>query len=209
MFNDYIVKHDDFIKLTNSFTNIGDYRAINCCLNLLDTEDLLIEGLAYPVDITRYATLSGLCYIRAFREVVETLNTKAGTTFFRELVIDNDINLLKVIWQPEVIPLISGEMQPKSFIKASLLMDSVSSCRQYKLYEYLQKYLKVISLKGEVRLFTKDLREVAGCLELYPRYKEFSRCILKPTLESMEQILGVKLEVKGSKREVIISKKLV
>jgi hypothetical protein len=207
MFNDYIVKHDDFIKLTNSFSTIGEYRAINCCLNLLDTEDLLLEDLAYPVDITRYVSLSGLCYSRAYKEVVETLfNT---TTLFKELVIDEDLKLVKVIWKPDIIPLISGIMPPKTFIKSSLLMDKVSSYKQYRLYEYLQKYLKVISLKGEVRLFTKDLREAADCLEVYATYKDFSRCIIKPTLGYIDKLLGISLEVKGSKREVIISKKII
>lgn len=206
MFNDYVVKHDDFIKLTNSFRSIGEYRAINCCLNLLDTEKLLVEGLAYPVDVTRYATLSGLHYSKAYNEVIEILfNTK--DMFFKELVIDVELRTIKVIWLPYILPLISGEMEAKTFIKSKLIMDSTSSYRHYRLYEYIQKYLKLLNLRGEIRLFTTDLREVSKCTEVYPTYKEYSRSILKPFLTTLGELLNVNLAIKGSRREVTIMKK--
>lgn len=208
MFNDYVVKHDDFIKLTNSFSTIDEYRAINCCLNLLEQEDLLTEGLAYPVDITRYATLSGIHYALGYSELVSFMKTHINT-FFNSVELEEKLKLIKVVWKPEIIPLISGEMQPKTFIKSKLPMDSIKSYKQYRLYEKLQKYLKVISIKGDVRLFTTDLREAANCVTTYKDYTEFARNIIIPTLNSIEKELGTKLSVKGTRREVVISKKQI
>jgi hypothetical protein len=208
MFNDYVVKHDDFIKLTNSFSTIGEYRAINCCLNLLGPEDLLIEGLAYSVDITRYADVSSLPYAVGYSDLVLFMKTHRNT-FFNSVDLNEHLKLMKVIWKPEIIPLISGEMQPKTFIKSKLAMDNVQSYKQYRLYEKLQKYLKVISIKGDVRVFTADLREAANCVTTYKDYTEFARNIIKPTLTSIEKELGIKLAVKGSRREVVISKKQI
>jgi hypothetical protein len=208
MFNDYVVKHDDFIKLTNSFSTIGEYRAINCCLNLLEPEDLLIEGLAYSVDITRYADVSSLPYAVGYSDLVLFMKTHRNT-FFSSVDLKEHLKLMKVVWKPEIIPLISGEMQPKTFIKSKLAMDNVQSYKQYRLYEKLQKYLKAISVKGDVRVFTADLREAANCVTTYKDYTEFARCIIIPTLTSIEKELGIKLAIKGSRREVVISKKQI
>lgn len=205
MYKNYVVKHDDFIKLTNSLTTIGQYRAINACLCLLDTESLLIEGLSYPVDVTRYATVTNIHYSRAFFEVLEILK-KFKDTFFEDIIVDEKLRTLKVVWKPEIIPLISGEMEAKTFRRSKLIMEHTSSYRHYRLYEYFQKYLKTINLRGELRFFTADLREASNCIEVYPSYKEFSRSVLKPFLTTLEEFLEIKLTLKGNKREVTIMK---
>ena len=213
-----VLKHDDIVRLGREFEGLKESRFLNCCLVGQDSYNLFNKADYYPVNITRYAEKNGLAYSEAYREVKEfaikhmeqTLFIKLsnGSTWGTPLIYDiefcDDIKFLKIKWNKEVIPMISGKIEDGKFKRYDARMDSTSSNKIYLLSELLQRNLYKLSLKPySFTLSTIDIREVTGTLHTYIEYYELSRNVIKPTLKEMAKTIGEKLIIaKGSKREV-------
>ena len=217
-----VLKHDDIVRLGREFEGIGESRFLNCCLVGQDSYHKFEEYEYYPVNIQRYADKAGLPYHKAYIEVKEfaikhmeeTLFIKLanGSTWGTPLIYDiefcDDIKFLKIKWNKEVIPLISGTMEKGKFLRYDARMDSTSSNKVYLLSELLQRNLYKLSLKPfTFTLSVMEIREVTGTVHSYPEYYELKRNVITPTLKEMAETIGEKLVlVKGNRREVMFAR---
>ena len=212
-----VLKHDDFVKFGREFEGIGESRFLNCCLVGQDNYTKFVEYEYYPVNIQRYADKAGIPYSIAYKEVKEfaikhmeqTLFIKLanGSTWGTPLIYDiefcDDIKFLKIKWNKEVIPLISGQMEVGQFKRYDARMDSTSSNKVYLLSELLQRNLYKLSLKPYTfTLSTMEMREVTNTLTTYAAYNEFNRNVIRPTVKEMAATIGEHLLFKGNRREV-------
>jgi len=217
-----VLKHDDIVRLGREFGGLKESRFLNCCLVDLDNYNRLADFEYYPVNIQRYADKNGLAYSEAYKEVKEfalkhmeeTLFVKLanGSTWGTPLIYDiefcDDIKFLKIKWNKEVIPLISGTMENGKFLHYDARMDSTSSNKVYLLSELLQRNLYKLSLKPfTFTLSVMEIREVTGTVHSYPEYYELKRNVITPTLKEMAETIGEKLVlVKGNRREVTFAR---
>jgi plasmid replication initiation protein len=213
-----VLKHDDIVRLGREFGGLKESRFLNCCLVGLDNYNRLADFEYYPVNIQRYADKNGLAYSEAYKEVKEfaikhmeeTLFVKLanGSTWGTPLIYDiefcDDIKFLKIKWNKEVIPLISGTMENGKFLRYDARMDSTSSNKVYLLSELLQRNLYKLSLRPfAFTLSIMEIREATGTIHSYPEYYELKRNVITPTLKEMAETIGEKLTlVKGNRREV-------
>ena len=212
-----VLKHDNLVSLGREFEGVKESRFLNCCLVGMNSHNLLNETEYYPVNITRYAKVNGLTYAKAYQEVKEyavkhmeqTLYVKLanGATWGTPLIYDikfcdND-KFLKIKWNKEVIPLISGTMEAGKWCKYDPETDSVPSNKVYLLTELLQKneYLFYRNPKS-FTIQTVDLREATNTLSSYPEYKDLNRKVIQPALKEMKRVFNLDIIYKGNKREV-------
>jgi plasmid replication initiation protein len=212
-----VLKHDNLVSLGREFEGMKESRFLNCCLVGQNSNNLFNETEYYPVNITRYAKVNGLTYSVAYKEVKDyavkhmeqTLYIKLpnGSTWGTPLIYDIefcDINkYLKIKWNKEVIPLISGTMEAGKWCKYDPETDSVPSNKVYLLTELLQKneYLFYRNPKS-FTIQTVDLREATNTLTSYPEYKDLNRKVIQPALKEMKRVFNLDITYKGNKREV-------
>jgi hypothetical protein len=217
-----VIKHDDIVSLGREFEGIGESRFLNCCLVDNSWKELYKENVYYPVNIHRFAELGGLPYHKAYHECKEILTkytqqimeVKLGngaiwhTHLIYDFISDDDLKVLKVRWNREIIPLVSGKGEAGKFSYYDARMDSVSSTRIYHLSELIQrnKYKLKYYNRDSFTITTEEIREVTGTSQLYPLYKELNRTIIQPTLKAIYNITGEEFTAKGNKREVTFHK---
>jgi plasmid replication initiation protein len=213
-----VLKHDDIVRLGREFEGIGESRFLNCCLVGFNNYELLDEVSYYPVDIQRYAERASIHYSVAYQEVKEfaikhmeeTLFIKLanGATWGTPLIYDIEFcdtnKYLKIKWNKEVIPLISGKIENGKFLRYDARMDATSSNKVYLLSELIQKNMYRLYKFPEyaIVLPTIEIREVTGTLDLYKDYKDLNKRVIQPTLLEIAKIMGIKLNYKGNKRIV-------
>lgn len=214
-----VLKHDDVASLGRGFEGIGESRFLNCCLIDVHQKKLFSETEYYPVNITRYARIANLPIHKAYHEIKAIAKKHSETSLdirlpsgaiwctpiIYDFIYDDRDKFIKIKWNRELIPLISGkdEMEDGKWYLYNPETDAVSSNKVYLLTEFLQKnkyrfYRKPYSFT----ILTVDLREATGTLTSYPEYKDLNRKVIQPAIKEMKRVFELDIEFKGNKREI-------
>lgn len=200
--NKCLLKHDTVIALTAKLDSIDEHRFLNACLVDSWRRVELDEREYYEVNIGHYAERSGRTLGQAYSELKAMLtrgmekievNIGGGWTWVTSFVYDykysdEDVSI-KVRWNKDIIQYISGDMPKGEFFVYDKRMDVIPSSKRYVLCELIQKNLHKMKVKGEWVISYKKLREFL-CLEdsSYPKYGDFYKRIIKPTLFDIARI---------------------
>jgi hypothetical protein len=208
-----ILKHDDLLWLGKEFKGIDEIRFFNCCLVDVD-QRLTLNDVYYPVNIDRYAHKGGLTVGQAFTEIEsiclkfkhEDLNVKLPdgsiwvTSLIYDFIKDTEAKVLKIKWNRNLVPYLSGNMLPGEFCYYDPRLDSSSNSRSYKLAELIQRNLFTIRVNGSCKIPVQQIREFTGTENMYPEYKDLNRYVIQPALDDLTKHIGVKLQIDKKKR---------
>jgi len=223
MQKELILKHDTLQTITTKFDSIKEHRFFNSCVQDIYQRDKIKDDLYYPVNIDSYSTKSSLSYGAAFTEIIELIEYLRSdrvevplegtvvwcTTLIYGYKVDRVNKTISVMWNRELIPLLSGDMVRGKFCLYDGRLAEVPSYRRYLLGELLQRNFWQFKKKVESSSFTLTLPDIKKAINLiegeYPDYREFNRCVIKPTLRDLEKILGLKIVASGNKYRVIFT----
>lgn len=215
-----ILKHTEIAKLTVEFESILDSRFINSCLNKSYQRDLLPTDYYYPVDIARFAMKSGLSLGKSYSKLLELTIKYSNIRYEFELPDGTLVNraliytykakeadkTISIQWTPDLVPLLSGTMQPGTYHIYDGRLDSVSNNRVYSLAEYLHDNLHLVTTHGSFTLATSLIRSITKTTNIYISYKELNRNVIKPTVEALSSLSGINLTYTGNKTSITFTK---
>jgi hypothetical protein len=206
-----ILKSDELRELTKTFTSIDEQRVLNSCLTLTHQGKLLSEDLTYNIDISNYAIKCGLTNSKAYLELKDKLNFYLksiidipceGTSVLRTHILadfkyDDIERTLRVRFNKEILPLLSGEMTRGTFCYFDARMDNISSNKRYLMAELIQRNLWRLHKDN---VFVLSLTQVRESLNLneneYILCKDIMSKIIKPTLKEFAILRGEYLSCK-------------
>jgi len=220
--SEVIKLHNNSIETIKEL-DVWDCRLMNCALLGKKQGFLLNSKKAYPVDLAKYGELSGLmsepkkAYEKALESAKKLRDTGLDillpnggnlyTSMVYEIYYDSKLQVLGIYWNPDFIPLISGEMDKGTFMHPRIDMSGISSAKRYALYLLLEKNLWKLEQLGAIELSKQEIREVTGAIEgIYVEWKTVTRNYVKPTVKAMYDVLGLSLEISTRKNVVVITK---
>jgi len=223
MTKELILKHDDLQTITTKFNSINEHRFFNSCVQDIYQREQVKEDKFYPVNVEGYATKSKVTVGAAFTEILELIEylrsdridvpLEGSVVWCTSLIYDyehnKETNTISVRWNRRLIPLLSGTMERGKFCLYDGRLAEVPSYRRYLLGELLQRNFWQFKKDIPSSSFVLDLPDIKKALNLidgeYSNYKEFNRCVIKPTLKDLEKILGLKITASGNKYRVIFT----
>jgi len=220
--NEVVKLHNNSIETIKEL-GVWDCRLMNCALLGKKQGFLFNSKKAYPVDLIKYAELSGLsgrpkeAYKKALNSAKRLRDTSLDillpngcslyTSIVYEIYYDDRLQSLGIYWNPDFIPLISGEMDKGTFMHPRVDMSGVSSAKRYALYLLLEKNLWRLEQEGSIELAKDEIREVTGAVDgIYVEWKTVTRNYVKPTVKAMYDVLGLSLDISTRKHAVVITK---
>ncbi len=204
-----IKKHDSLQAMTRVFDSIGEFRLLHSCLIDIWQKEEVSDEKIYQLNIEDYAVKGGLTLGKAYSELKEQVLLLYGTSInykdarsswsMRVIQYHNCVDeghSIGIRFSKDIIPYISGQMEPGTFCHYDTRMAKVGSSDRYKLYEYIQRNLWRVDTHGKLRLKVADMYEALG----YTTAKKvvfgaFNRSVLTPCIADMQKILGLHLSV--------------
>jgi len=198
--------------------DIWDSRFINSCLVGSNQGVMFAREKMYPVDIHKYAELSGLYYGEAFDKALKaaiklrdfkfSMVLPNGATLHDQLVYkiieDKDMQLFLIHWNENFIPLVSGHMKAGDFISPQVSAASFSSNRRYCLYLALIKQLYLLEKQDSFIIPKQEIRSILGLKEgEYSEFKMVNAKVIKPALRDIYAKLGIPITCKIHSSRVI------
>lgn len=214
--HDIILKHDDFVAITNTFNSIDESRFINSILGDVYQRELLDKQKYYPINVVRYADKSGISLGQAFTELRELAIKYKETTLeiplkdkhiwytsiIYDFIVNEDNKTIFIQWNKEIIPLISGDMEKGYYGMYIADMDNSRSIANYKLSELIQRNLWLLDKKGEFILETSEIRKITGTESKYKVYSDLRKRIIQPAIDELGKYAGIRLLFKGNSKVV-------
>jgi len=180
----------------------------------------------YHVDLVKFAELSGLqgrrheAYTKAVASAKKlrdtpldiTLPDGSGiyTSIVHEVKYFDSLQSLAIYWNPDFIPLVSGQMEASKFMFPCVQMAATSSHSRYALYVLLEKHMWKLDKEIEgykIVLPKLEVKETLSATEkYYDEWKNVTRKYIKPTLAEITRLLGISLVAKVKGNNVIFTR---
>jgi hypothetical protein len=210
-----VKKSDSFVEITRKLDSMMEHRIINCCLTRIISYKQLNEDIFYDVDVERYSKIHNISIGKAMidlvrffteqlKEVVDINTTPYSyirTTILKEFEVNEASNAIRVKFNKLTIPLISGNMRPKTYSIYNINLDKINNKTQYLLAEYIQSRLWEIRAFGHFYVRISALKSIIGIeADSYTRPSNLLSKVITPTLEALQQLGGIHIEVQKADR---------
>ena len=208
-----VLKHDMLRLLGREFSSIDEQRFLNTCLVDNYQRVQFNRDEYYPVNIANYAEKQNISLGKAYTELLNYVQDftkelriplQSGETWVTRLIYSykyDQTNLtLKVRFNEEVIPYLSGEMIAGTFSTYDVRLDKVPSNRRYLMSELIQRNLWKFKYNES---FTLSVSEIRSALNLkdteYLVFADLTKGVIKKTLTDMAEITKIYLRAKKNR----------
>lgn len=207
--NKPIVKHKDLLFGT-AHLDISEVRVIDMLLGKEYQKQQFEIDKPYRLTAEYYADKCNIEPREAYRQIKQvalslysmskqTKDISTGTVTLERYIKTisyNDLEqFIEVVWNPETIPLISGIMANGTFNTFDDRLCLTSSSKRHALMEYISSRLYEIDKKGSFVVGVMQLRGMLGMLQEYPKFADFRKRVIEPTLADIKEIIGLDLHV--------------
>lgn len=197
------------LKLSQLFEGIDAQRFLNSALILHSQKEQLDHKTYYPVDVQRYAYLGSLSLSNAYYELIPLIKAISDKSFtvplednriwntrlIYDFICDPIHYTISIRWNSNVIPYISGDMEPGKFCFYDPTFDSLSSDKHYKFTELMQRHFWKLRLNSEIKISIDEIRTATKTENVYPEFKDLNRNVIKPGLAAIKAKLNLDIGV--------------
>ena len=208
-----VLKHDMLQLLGREFSSIDEQRFLNTCLVDNYQRVQFNREEYYPVNIINYAEKQNISLGKAYTELLNYVQDftkelriplQGGETWVTRLIYSykyDQANLtLKVRFNEEVIPYLSGEMIAGTFSTYDVRLDKVPSNRRYLMSELIQRNLWKFKYNESFTLSVGDIRSALNLKDTeYLVFADLTKGVIKKTLTDLAEITKIYLRVKKNR----------